>query len=153
MKKSLFTYAAAVFIAGGIAMSSFGNDVYAKAFYWCRGPVESSNLGVVEKFLDILVTDIQFEGTFGRVRIESYLVKRDIIAAAHAVKRIAIFLLDKCINSIEEVATVVRKVSKFAGLTNSFFCNSRIRTVGEIAEQTLGFGRAIAGCKVATPAI
>ena len=37
MKKRLFTYAAAVFIAGGFVMSSFGDDVYAKAFYWCRG--------------------------------------------------------------------------------------------------------------------
>ena len=37
MKKSLFAYAAAVFIAGGLALSSFGDDVYAKAFYWCRG--------------------------------------------------------------------------------------------------------------------
>ena len=37
MKKRMFTYAAAVFIAGGMALSSFGDDVYAKAFYWCRG--------------------------------------------------------------------------------------------------------------------
>ena len=35
--KRLFTCAAAVFIAGGFVMSSFGDDVYAKAFYWCRG--------------------------------------------------------------------------------------------------------------------
>ncbi len=35
--KRLFAWAAAVFIAGGIALSSFGDDVYAKAFYWCRG--------------------------------------------------------------------------------------------------------------------
>ena len=35
--KRLFTCAAAACIAGGLAMSSFGDDVYAKAFYWCRG--------------------------------------------------------------------------------------------------------------------
>ena len=35
--KRLFACAAAVFIAGGLALSSFGDDVYAKAFYWCRG--------------------------------------------------------------------------------------------------------------------
>ena len=35
--KRLFACAAAVFIAGGMALSSFGDDVYAKAFYWCRG--------------------------------------------------------------------------------------------------------------------
>ncbi len=37
MKKRLFAYAAAACIAGGMALSSFGDDVYAKAFYWCRG--------------------------------------------------------------------------------------------------------------------
>ena len=35
--KRLFTYAAAVVIAGGMVLPSFGDDVYAKAFYWCRG--------------------------------------------------------------------------------------------------------------------
>ena len=37
MKKRVFTYVAAVFIAGGLVLPSFGDDVYAKAFYWCRG--------------------------------------------------------------------------------------------------------------------
>ena len=35
--KRLFAWAAAVCIVGGVALSSFGDDVYAKAFYWCRG--------------------------------------------------------------------------------------------------------------------
>ena len=35
--KRLFACAAAVFIAGGMTLPSFGDDVYAKAFYWCRG--------------------------------------------------------------------------------------------------------------------
>ena len=36
MRKTLAGMAA-VFIAGMMALSSFGDDVYAKAFYWCRG--------------------------------------------------------------------------------------------------------------------
>ena len=36
MRKTLAGMAA-VCIAGGMALSSFGDDVYAKAFYWCRG--------------------------------------------------------------------------------------------------------------------
>ena len=35
--KRLFAWAAAVCIAGGMVLSSFGDDVYAKAFDWCRG--------------------------------------------------------------------------------------------------------------------
>ena len=49
MKKRLFAYAAAVFIAGGITLSSFGDDVYAKAFYWCRGMgVDANNNGKLD---------------------------------------------------------------------------------------------------------